>query len=65
MTELEHPESKSRFDEGLARSFKNVFFAPVGPKPEIVLRDTMNNDVEIVGNAGMSTGRRGSEDPEV
>jgi hypothetical protein len=31
---------------------KNLIFAADGPKPRIVLRDAINNDLEIAGNAG-------------
>ena len=30
---------------------KNLIFAADGPKPRIVLRDAINNDLEIVENA--------------
>lgn len=36
---------------GVAGSTKNLIFAANGPKPQIVLRDAMNNDIEIVKNA--------------
>lgn len=36
---------------GVAGSTKNLVFAANGPKPQIVLRDAMNNDIEIVKNA--------------
>lgn len=36
---------------GVAGPTKNLIFAANGPKPEIVLRDAMNNDIEIVRNA--------------
>lgn len=36
---------------GVAGSTKNLIFAATGPKPRIVLRDAMNNDIEIVENA--------------
>ena len=29
---------------------KNLIFAAVGPKPEIVIDDAVNNDLRIVGN---------------
>lgn len=29
---------------------KNLIFAANGPKPELVLRDAVNNDIEIVRN---------------
>ena len=36
---------------GVQGQSKNIIFAANGPKPEIVLRDAINNDVEIVKNA--------------
>jgi hypothetical protein len=36
---------------GVAGLAKNLIFAANGPKPELVLRDAVNNDVEIVKNA--------------
>ncbi len=36
---------------GVAGPTKNLIFAASGPKPEIVLRDAVNNDIEIVKNA--------------
>lgn len=35
---------------GVAGFTKNLIFAANGPKPQIVLRDAMNNDIEIVKN---------------
>ena len=35
---------------GVAGEVKNLIFAANGPKPEIVLRDALNNDVEITKN---------------
>lgn len=35
---------------GVATPAKNLIFAANGPKPELVLRDAVNNDVEIVRN---------------
>ena len=61
MTELDVPDSclgdlaelLATFDAGggVRGSTKNLIFAANGPKPEIVLRDAMNNDIEIVKNA--------------
>ncbi|MGW7073081.1 hypothetical protein ACWGII_40250 [Streptomyces sp. NPDC054855] len=51
LDELEELEYESRFKKGPTGSFKNLIFAAVGAKPEIVLRDAVNNDVEIVRNA--------------
>lgn len=36
---------------GVEGPTKNLIFAANGPKPDIVLRDAMSNDIEIVGNA--------------
>lgn len=36
---------------GVAGSTKNLIFAAKGPKPQILLRDALNNDIEIVKNA--------------
>ena len=36
---------------GVGGSPKNIIFAADGPKPEIVFRDGINNDIEIVKNA--------------
>lgn len=38
-------------DAGVAGPVKNIIFAADGPKPEIVLRDAINNDIEITKNA--------------
>ena len=36
---------------GVKGPTKNLIFAANGPKPQIVLRDAMNNDIEIVEDA--------------
>lgn len=36
---------------GVGSPAKNLIFAANGPKPELVLRDAVNNDIEIVRNA--------------
>lgn len=36
---------------GVEGSTKNLIFAANGPKPDIVLRDAISNDIEIVANA--------------
>lgn len=42
----------SRFtSSGVAGQAKNLIFATNGPKPEIVLSDAVNNDIQIVRNA--------------
>ncbi|MYR83654.1 hypothetical protein GTY41_01510 [Streptomyces sp. SID685] len=51
LEELQELEYESRFRKGPAGSFKNLIFAADGEKPEMVLRDAVNNDVEIVRNA--------------
>lgn len=35
---------------GVAGQLKNLIFAADGPKPRIVLRDAVNNDIEILGD---------------
>lgn len=35
---------------GVGSPAKNLIFATNGPKPELVLRDAVNNDIEIVSN---------------
>src|SRR6266700_3633498 len=35
---------------GVRGTMKNLIFATTGPKPKIVLRDAINNDLEIVEN---------------
>ncbi|MFF0067162.1 hypothetical protein ACFYRC_37825 [Streptomyces sp. NPDC005279] len=51
LEEWEELEYESRFKKGPTGSFKNLIFAADGEKPEIVLRDAVNNNVEIVRNA--------------
>ena len=41
---------------GVHGELKNIIFAAVGPKPQIVLRDALNNDVEIVEGADRCLG---------
>jgi hypothetical protein len=36
---------------GVVGDFKNLIFAADGPKPELVLRDAVNNTIEIVKHA--------------
>lgn len=38
---------------GVGGAMKNLIFASTGPKPEIILRDAISNDVEIVKNADL------------
>lgn len=35
---------------GVAGEMKNLLFAAVGPKPKVVLRDAINNDLQLVAN---------------
>lgn len=37
--------------DGVSGKTKNLIFASIGPKPDLVLRDAVNNDVEIVANS--------------
>lgn len=39
-----------RTGSGVRGSMKNIIFAAIGPKPEIVLDDAVNNDLRIVKN---------------
>ncbi|MTI84270.1 MAG: hypothetical protein FH756_10265 [Firmicutes bacterium] len=39
-----------KLDDGVKGSVKNLIFAADGPKPEIVLTDSINNDIQIVKN---------------
>lgn len=36
---------------GVSGQMKNLIFASIGEKPELVIRDAVNNDVEIIKNA--------------
>lgn len=40
-----------RAQSGVAGAMKNLIFASTGEKPELIFRDAVNNDVEIVRNA--------------
>ncbi|MEU6232191.1 hypothetical protein [Kitasatospora sp. NPDC047058] len=51
LEEIEEAEYEAQFRKSTTGRFKNLIFAAVGPKPKIVLRDAVNNDVEIVENA--------------
>jgi hypothetical protein len=42
--------SGRRIGSGVRGSMKNLIFAAVGPKPEIVLDDAVNNDLRVVRN---------------
>jgi len=42
-----------RVGNGVAGAVKNLIFASVGPKPELVLRDAVSNDIEITKHADM------------
>jgi len=48
-TVLEHFEQRAG---GVAGAAKNIIFASKNTKPDLVFRDAINNDVEIVGNTG-------------
>lgn len=39
--------------DGVQGPAKNLIFASIGPKPELVIRDAINNDVEITKHADM------------
>ncbi|MGW4638020.1 AbiJ-related protein [Sphaerisporangium sp. NPDC004334] len=39
-----------RIGSGVRGAMKNLIFAAIGPKPEIVLEDAVNNDIRIVKN---------------
>lgn len=41
----------ARVQAGVAGAMKNIIFASIGEKPELVFRDAVNNDVQIVRNA--------------
>ncbi|MFD8901277.1 hypothetical protein [Streptomyces ardesiacus] len=51
LEDLEELEYERRLAKGPSGSFKNLIFAADGVKPEIVLRDAVNNEVEIVRHA--------------
>jgi very-short-patch-repair endonuclease len=51
LEQLEEAEYEAQFSKRPTGRFKNLIFAADGPKPKIVLRDAVNNDVEIVSNA--------------
>jgi AbiJ N-terminal domain 3 len=40
-----------RVQHGVSGAMKNLIFASTGEKPELIFRDAVNNDVEIVKNA--------------
>ncbi len=47
-----HPSyTVSQAAGGVSGSPKNLIFASIGPKPEIVLNDAINNDIQIIKNA--------------
>ena len=45
-----YPEYRAIQIGGVRKPVKNIIFASTGPKPEIVLRDSVSNDIEIVKN---------------
>lgn len=53
-TQSTHPiYAIQRMGVGVAGTVKNLIFASVGPKPELVLRDAVSNDIEITKHADM------------
>jgi hypothetical protein len=50
LTQLEDDQAVSAV-RGVDGQLKNIIFASTGPKPRIVLRDAINNVVEVVENA--------------
>lgn len=42
-----------RMVHGVVGAVKNLIFASIGPKPELVFRDAINNDIEITKHADM------------
>ncbi|BFO18364.1 hypothetical protein SHKM778_47520 [Streptomyces sp. KM77-8] len=51
LEDLQEMEYERRFSKGPSGAFKNLIFAADGAKPQIVLRDAVDNDVEIVRHA--------------
>lgn len=49
--DLEDRDSSKDSLRGVDGELKNIIFASAGPKPEIVLRDAVNNVIEIVKNS--------------
>ncbi|MEJ1936438.1 hypothetical protein WDZ92_40105, partial [Nostoc sp. NIES-2111] len=56
LSEWDDPQLQATVDllgvTGVAGELKNLIFASTGPKPEIVLRDALNNTIEITKGAG-------------
>lgn len=56
LSEWDDPQLQALVDQlgvtGVAGELKNLIFASTGPKPEIVLRDALNNTIEITKGAG-------------
>lgn len=46
-----HPLYKIRSSRGVNERVKNLIFGSTGPKPEIILSDSISNDIQIVKNA--------------
>ncbi|MEU1661545.1 hypothetical protein ABZ527_36475 [Streptomyces griseofuscus] len=51
LEDLQELDYERQFAKEPSGSFKNLIFAADGEKPELVLRNAVNNDVEIVRNA--------------
>ena len=51
LRDLEDRDASKDSMRGIDGELKNIIFASAGPKPEIVLRDAVNNVVEIVKNS--------------
>ncbi|MGJ3557997.1 hypothetical protein ACR6C2_00075 [Streptomyces sp. INA 01156] len=51
LEDLQELEYERRFTKGPSGAFKNLIFAADGAKPDLVLRDAVNNEVEIVRHA--------------
>lgn len=49
--ELQELVNRSRGVTGVGGDLRNLIFASTGPKPEIVLRDALNNVIEITKGA--------------
>jgi very-short-patch-repair endonuclease len=50
LEELHDLPSRPTAIRGVDGGIKNIIFASVGPKPEIILRDAINNVIEVVRN---------------
>ena len=52
-----------RSASGVSGGVKNLIFAANGPKPELVLRDAVNNDVEIIATPSSASSTTGPSGP--